>query len=151
MSEQPIFFAGKRQLSINMSTVELLGISPRFDVLSEANLVNEPIAKGPQLDLRSVADMAVARNLGIASETLSVQIGETNVASARAGLLPQLGFSANTLVRDQSPSVQAGGIPERSNDTSLSLSQSLYSDSRVSGLVQEKYIQRGRESSLNWL
>lgn len=148
-ADQPIFFDGKRQLSINMSTVETLGISPRFDVLSEANLVNEPIAEGPRLDLRAVADLVVERNLGIVSETLAVQIGETNVAGARAGLLPQLGFSANSLVRDESPAVQAGGLPERSNDTALSLSQTLYSDSQLSTLVQEKYTQQGRQFTLD--
>ncbi len=146
--ELNIYYDGKRELTINMQTAETLGISPRFDVLSEANLINLPVLDGPELDLLTVANMAVAQNLDLQAAEYDVSIGAQDVVSARANLLPQLSLSANALTRDRSPSVESGGLPERSNDAALTLSQFLYSDQVASGFRQQQLLQEGRHAAL---
>ena len=118
----------------------------RFDVLSEATLLNEQVTEGPLFDLRTVADLALQGNLDLDIQSVDVEIGAQGVREARSPLLPQLSFSGSALVRDQSPNVRAGAIPERSDDLFLSLSQTLYSESQLSGLAQQKHFQAAREA-----
>ncbi len=146
-SAQPIYFDGKRQLTINMATARTLGLALRFDVLSEATLLNEQLQEGPTLNLKRVAQMAIQQNLDLAIQSFEVDIGAQDVRNARAALLPQLSLSASTLTRDQSPNVEAGLLAERSEDLFLSLSQTLYSESQLSGLVQQRHLQQARQAA----
>ncbi|MEM9621458.1 MAG: TolC family protein [Pseudomonadota bacterium] len=149
-AEQKIYYDGKRALTINMQTAQLLDISPRFDVLSEARLINLPPAEGPLLDLITVANLALQQNLDLRVAGFDVDIGAQDVRSSRANLLPQLSVSANALSRDDSTtSVQSGGLPERSDDAALSLSQTLYSDPVASAYRQQRFLQEGREADLH--
>ncbi|MEM7282122.1 MAG: TolC family protein, partial [Pseudomonadota bacterium] len=128
-ARQSIYFAGKQELTINMKTARRLGLSPRFDVLSEATLLNtEPAPSGPSLNLRNVAEMAITANLDLQGESLNIDAADQDVRLADSGLLPQLSLSASQLTRKASQSVSAGLFPERSTDGSLSLSQTIYSD-----------------------
>ncbi|MDM3869870.1 TolC family protein [Porticoccus sp. W117] len=150
--DQPTLFQGKRELTINMATARQIGISPRFDVLSEAVLLNQEQSDGgPLYDLTTVAQLAVARNLQLSAEAYGVAAGERDIASARANLLPQLSLGAANTRRKVSPLVSAGQQAQRSRDGSLTLSQLLYSDDAWSNFQIQGHLQNSREAGFEQL
>lgn len=146
---QPVFFDGKRQLTINMETARRIGLSPRFDVLSEAELVNaEAVLEGPELDLASVARRAVDLNLDLAVSRLDVEIGRQDVLGARSNLLPQLAIGSTSTVRRDKSLTRSAASPERSSAAALTLDQLVYSETATSGYQQQLLLQDGREAAL---
>ena len=151
-AEQPVLFQGKRELTINMATARKVGLSPRFDVMSEAVLLNQQQEiGGPRYDLTAVAQLAVARNLQLSAEAYGVAAGNTDVASARGNLLPQLSLGAAATRRKVSPLVQAGQQAQRSSDGSLSFNQLVYSDDAWSNYHIQVHLQRNREAGFDQL
>lgn len=148
-AEQPVVFEAKRQLTINMDTARKIGISPRFDVLSEAVLLNEePLARGPVYTLKRVAQIALQSNLDLLAGSYDVTVGSQRVGTARAGLLPQLSVQGSQLYRrDDTPNVLAGLLPSESADGTLNLSQVVYSDAAWANLRIQQYLQLGREAA----
>ncbi len=147
-ADQPIFFDGKRQLTINMETARRIGLSPRFDVLSEAVLISaESQADGPELDLETVARLALERNLDLAASEYNVRIGEQEVLGARANLLPQLSLGGAYTTRRDQALTRGAGSPERGSSAALTLNQLIYSESATSGYQQQRVLQRGRRAA----
>ncbi|MEM9533556.1 MAG: TolC family protein [Pseudomonadota bacterium] len=143
--DQPIFMEGKRQLTINMETARAIGLSPRFDVLSEAVLLGaDQELTGPGLDLVGVTRLALERNLNLAASELDVALGETDVRSARANLLPQLDVAVTGALRRDNPAARFANA-ERSTAGSLTLSQLIYSEQAAAGYRQQRWLQRARE------
>ncbi len=148
--DQPTASGTREQLTINMATARLIGVSPSFEVLNNAVLLNQDVvAAGRQYGLVDIARMVVEQNQELQAETFGVQAGLEEIARARATLLPQLGALASHTVRRDSPSVAAGIFAERSTDTAISLDQLLYSDAAMANLTIQKELQRTRLASLD--
>lgn len=148
--DQPIASLQKEQLTINMATARAIGLSPSFDVLADAVLLNRvAAAEGDEYGLVEIARMSIEQNQDLLAETYGVQAGLEEIARARANLLPQVGASAGHTVRKDSPSVSAGIFAERSSDASISVNQLLYSDAAAGNLRIQKAIQESRLASLD--
>ena len=90
--EQPIAALQKEQLTINMATARKIGLSPSFDVLSDAVLLNRVAdATGDEYGLVEIARIAIEQNQDLLAETYGTQAGLEEIARARANLLPQIG------------------------------------------------------------
>ena len=147
--DQQVRFAGKRELTINLETARKIGLSPRFDVLSEAVLLNEELApQGPEYSLVGVAALSIERNLDLSAETIGVAAGEQDIYTARANQLPQLGIASSVTKRKVSPFVELGQFPENSSDVSLSVSQVIYSDDISANLAIQRNLHGAREEAL---
>jgi len=147
--DQPTASLRKEQLTINMATARYISVSPSFDVLTDAVLLNEDAEiTGQQYGLVDIARLALDQNQDLLAESYGVQAGLQEIARARANLLPQLGASAGRTVRKDSPSVSAGLFAERSSDSTISLDQLIYSDSASANLKIQKELQRTRLASL---
>lgn len=139
-ASQPTVMVGKRELVINMQTAHKIGVYPSFDVLGEATLLyDEPVETGPELTLEKVGLLALSSNLDITAAQLDVQIGEQDVSSTRANLLPQVEIIASSAIRDDNELVRGAGSPERSTDGALVLDQLVYSETARSGYVRQRY------------
>lgn len=143
---QPVVYAGKRRLTINMATARALGVYPRFDVLHEAVLLHEePAPQGRTLSLTAVAVEAVAANLDLRAAELGLQAGETVVAEARAALRPQLRADLNyTHLDEDGSAVASGAAAARSTTAALTLSQLLYTDQARANVAIQRYLQDNR-------
>ena len=120
--EQPIASVRKEQLTINMATARLIALSPTFELLNQAVLLNQDVeAAGEQYGLVEIARLAVEQNLDLQAEEFGVQAGLQEIARARANLLPQVGASYGQTIRKESPSVSAGLFAERSRDAVISI------------------------------
>ena len=148
--DQSVFATGRKQYTINMETARRLNISPSFNILSVATLLNEqPDVPGEQLGLADVARRAVAQNQDVVSQTLGTAAGEEDIANARARLLPQLDASASSSQRKVSPFVEAGLAAERTSDAALGLQQVIYADPLAANVTIQRQLQASREASLS--
>ena len=147
--DQPIGYDGKRRLTINMTTARMIGISPTFDVLSEADLIDaQSVTSGPTLTLENVAAMAVASNLDLATSRFDVSIGEQDVLEARSNLLPQVNLGASYVIRRDEALARTPGFAERTSSGVATLTQPLFVEGARSGFRQQELLQVGREAAL---
>ncbi len=139
----------KEQLTINMATARTIGLSPSFDVLGDAVLLNRiEEARGKEFGLVEIARLAIQENQDLLAESYGVQAGLEEIARARANLLPQVSASASQTVRKDTQSVSLGLLSERSTDSALNLDQLIYSDAASSNLAIQRELHKTRLSSL---
>ena len=146
--KQPVAFKSKRRLTINMATARAIGISPRFDILSEAVLLNEePEPQGRILSLAAVAEEAVAVNLDLRAATFGLEADRTEIDKARAQLWPQLGARLGyARLNDDSAAVVSGAAAEHATTASLTLSQLIYSDAVRANVAVQRDLQDNRHA-----
>lgn len=150
--DQPIASAIKEKLTINMATARAIGLSPSFQVLNEAVLLNqEAEVDGEFYSLVDIAQIALQRNQDLQAAQFGVLASENEIGRARSGLFPQVGLSGSYTTRNDSPSVDFGLFPEQSTDAALTLDQLIYSDSVAAGVTIQEKLQRSRESELQEL
>ncbi len=148
--DQPVSPSQDEQLTINMATARQIGLSPSFDVLSDAVLLNRVAeVAGEQFGLVEIARLAIAENQDLLAESYGVRAGLEEIARARANLLPQVGASLGQTTRRVSPSVASGVFAERSNDASISVDQLIYSDAASANLAIQKQLQQARLASFD--
>jgi len=145
---QAVMFKGKRRLTLNMATARAIGLSPRFDILHQAILLNEePKPTGRSFSLSSVAHEAVRANLDLRATALGLEGGQTEVEEARARLRPQLRASiAYTQLNNDSVPVIIGFSAEQSTTAALTMSQLIYSDEVFSNVKIQHYLQNNRQA-----
>ena len=148
--DQPIDSPNKDRLTINMATARQIGLSPSFEIMRDAVLLNQDTQlAGDQVGLVEIARMAIEQNQDLLAESYGVQAGLEEIARARASLLPQLNASVVNTTRKVSPTVSAGLFPERSNDAAISVDQLIYSDAAAANLTIQKALQKTRLASLD--
>ncbi|MDH3351008.1 MAG: TolC family protein, partial [Gammaproteobacteria bacterium] len=147
--DQRITSETRERLTINMATARRIGLSPSFDVLNDAVLLNQDEdALGQQYGIVEIARLALDENQDLQAEGFGVQAGLEEIARARSNLLPQVGASTAYSLRRDSPAVAAGLFAERSTDAAISLDQLIYSDAASANLKIQKELQRSRLASL---
>ncbi len=147
--DQPTGSGSREQLTINMATARRIGLSPSFDVLGDAVLLNQDEdALGQQYGIVEIARLALEENLDLQAEEFGVQAGLEEIARARSNYLPQIGASTGYTQRRDSMLVSSGLSAERSSDAALSLDQLIYSDAASANLKIQKELQRSRLASL---
>lgn len=148
--DQPIAAAIKEKLTINMATARTIGLSPSFQVLNEAVLLNQDVAyTGEHFNLVNIAREALRRNQDLQAAQFGVLASENNIGAARSGLFPQVGLTGSYTERNDSPTVAFGLFPEKSTDTAVRLDQLIYSDSVAAGVTIQRELQRSREFELH--
>ena len=145
----PVLFAPQEKLIINMQTAREIELYPRFDILSQATLINEQaIGEEPALSLQDVAHEAIRANLDLIANQLGVLAGQEDVNISRSALFPQLSVAAVTSTRDDnSLSVTSGNAAQGTTSGQLILSQVIYSESTRSAYDIQKLQQLSLEAA----
>ena len=150
--DQAITFEDKRELTINMATARQIGLSPSFEVIGPATLLNREVAAtGEVFGLEEIAREAIARNQDLVAEQFGVLASAEEIARARSNLLPQLNAGASYTARKESPTVTEGFFAERSADASFNLNQLIYADTATANFTIQKDLQLAREQGLHQL
>ncbi|HSR69048.1 MAG TPA: ABC transporter substrate binding protein [Acidobacteriota bacterium] len=146
-SRLPVTFRRRQRLSINMSTARAIGVSPSFQMLTEAELLQDVRQSAARrLDLPTAVREGIARNLDLASQDRSLSAGLQDVALARSLRLPSLEVSSlSTFIDDDRADASFGASGQANIQNSLSLSQVLYSDSVLARQEIAESLQRSRE------
>ena len=149
----PVAFSVRERLTLNMATARAIDVSPRWEMLLEAELIHpEQIEGVRRVSLDSVVKEAVNANLDLAVQERAVSAGEQEVARARSQFLPQIDFSALGVQIDEDRAANSfGAQSERSLTGSLSLSQLIYSDAARANLEVQQWLQASRSEVLKEL
>lgn len=149
----PVAIATRQRLSINMETARAIGVSPRWEIVNEADLVDltrSDIERRPTL--AEVMLEAVRVNLDLEAQRSALAAGEQNVKDARANLLPQIDASATAALIDEDRArASMGQAAEQTYSGRLGITQVLYSEPAWANLSVQRHLQRRREGELEAL
>ena len=142
------FTPGKR-LTINLSTAYAIGVSPKWNMLLEAELVKiDTVAPGAALiTLPDAIRRFSEQNLDVQAKVQEVNASAKNVAIARSALLPKLdlGVTGYQIDKDRA---QASGQAERSGTIDVSATQVLFAEPVLANVSIQSSLQESREQDL---
>lgn len=148
--EIPVAFPRRDKLVINMRTARRIGLSPRWEVLLEAELLHPLPETAERLDLASAVGEAVEANLDLEARRRGIAAGAYDVELARSVLRPRLEASAlGLLIDDDRAAASLGARSERSVSVGLDATQLVYSDAAWANLEVQRELQRAREAELD--
>jgi outer membrane protein TolC/ABC-type uncharacterized transport system substrate-binding protein len=148
-----VTFARGEHLTINMATVRAIDKWPSFQVLTEADLLNEDEnAAGPRLSIFDAVRHAMQGNLALAAANRKVDAGRGIVGQARSDLLPQVLIGTAGIIAGRgSNSFGTGTDPGQSALVVGGFKQTVYSDDIWSRYRVEQKKQVSREEERNEL
>ncbi len=135
------------KLTVNMATARSLGLSPAWDLRTDAELLNDqPENADRQITLAGTVQEAITANLDLKAADKNVSAGAQNIREAKSKLRPLLEASALALNVDGDRAQASNGLqPEWSFKTSLTLTQVLYAEPAYANIEAQKHLQHGRE------
>ena len=146
----PVMMMRDDRLFLNMRTANLIDVSPSFEVIIEAVMIDE--AEDPDtatIDLYGAMATAQAQNRDIASTESAVAAGHQQVNIARADLRPQIDFGLNGHIVDDDLAAFSPILSERTFKGGASFTQIIYSERTRAGYSIEKHQQEARISELD--
>ena len=151
--ELPVAFPKGEQLVVNMATVRAIDKYPNWEVLTEAEQLNQSRRQTERaVTLRQAIEDAVKVNLDLVADALGVEAGRESVRQAWMALLPQVEASVSGLIIDDDRAEASfGAQPERSLSGSLSATQVIFSEPAWANLSIAKHQQRSREAGFREL
>ncbi len=145
-SDLPVDFSSQSQLVINMETARRINVYPNWEVMTEAELINDRSSEAARhVTLRGAVDAALAANRDLLAGERGVEAGSRGVQIARSNLLPQAKLAATLRWIDEDRAGGITGVPEGELLGSADFSQIIFSDAAWAGLSIEKKLQLQRE------
>ena len=146
----PVMMLRDNRLFINMRTASLIGVSPPFEVIIEAVMIDQVTEPGTEsIDLYAAMAEAQTQNRDIATTENAVAAGHEQVNIAKAELLPQINLGLSGRVIDKDNAAFFPTLTERTFGGRASVTQVLYSDRAWAGYSIEKHLQEARVGELN--
>jgi outer membrane protein TolC len=145
-SQMHIDFQERTALQINLDAARAVGVRPTYEVLLEADTMQEDEAdRENQLDLGIAMLEAADQNLQLLVSEKFVEAGLEGVKRERGPLLPQGQLQVGATYRDPDRVVPGGQIAEWQGSTVARASQSIYSAEAWARFRSRQLRQEGRE------
>jgi outer membrane protein TolC len=144
----PVRLVSAPRLTLNLATARLIGFSPGWSLLTDAELVGADSA-GPAdtLTLAETMRQADKANLDLAAAELDVASGREDVQIARSTLLPQVQSRiTQTFTREGTAAASLGQQPEQLLDGGVMFSMPLYAEDAWAGYSTQRKLQLAREA-----
>lgn len=128
--QQSTILEANRNVSINFNTAEQIGISLKYSLIANTNLVGNSNKRYPDktYSLIEVMKEAIEENLLLESTRQSVELSDQDVRFAKSDYLPNLSVTARGNIVDAELAEAARGRnPQFSTDGTVGLSQLVYS------------------------
>jgi len=143
---EPFLDYGAR-LTVNMATASELNLGVSWEVLSDAQLLNQDVFRRAEaVDFEAVLDRAVEANLDLLVQDRVVAAGEQDIREARSNFRPQVEVSVLGAAIDSDRAFAALGQYERWAAGSVELTQLIYSDRASANVMVQKEIQKARRA-----
>jgi outer membrane protein len=144
-----VAFSPGKKLFINLHTAYAVGVTPNWNTLLEAEMVQVDTTStfAERLSLPYVIQRTLEANLDIQAKLREVAAEAKNVALARSSLLPKMDFSATGLKIDRDRA-QASYQPEQSGTGELSLTQVIFSEPAVANLSIQSSLYKSKKDEL---
>jgi len=135
-----VFTEFEKNLTINMKTAAKIGFSPRFTILSQAELINENYIDAKRtVNLIDVMQEAVEKNLDLEVSKTYVKIAEYNVSRAKTDYYPSLSAGVDGVMIDEKRAEQSGGTQsQRTTTGNITATQLIYSDQVLGNISSQK-------------
>ncbi len=148
--ELPVVFSVGQRLVLNMKTIRQIGISPPWEIMTEAELVKSKREDASRkLTLISVLQEAMSVNLDLISEQGRVTAGTEDVKNAYSVLKPQLNVSSSGVQIDKDRAEWSSGqVAEQTLYGGADLTQVLFSEPALANISIQKHLQSSREHQL---
>lgn len=137
-------------LVLNVATAQLLGVSPRWDLLWEAELLHEHEAlPHEELGLRDAVQQALAANPALAATEIELDADDAGRLRATSRWLPQVRAAAQGEINDR-PQAQAsfGSVPQESIGLGLTAEQLVFADGAVADIGIQRDLVDARAAAL---
>ncbi|MDY7093484.1 MAG: TolC family protein [Acidobacteriota bacterium] len=146
----PVAFSVPHRLALNLATARELGVSPRWEALLEAEILEGGEIPGARREtFAGAVQRAIEQNLDLAAQRRSVAAGEQDVRRARSVFWPSLEVSGTALQIDEDRAAASfGSQPEQSFTAGLTATQLLYSDGARANAEIQRQLQLSREEEL---
>ena len=145
-SQIHIDFEERLELRINLDAARAVGVRPTYEVLLEADTMQEAEAdEENRVDMGIAMLEAVDQNLELLVSEKFVEAGEEGVKRERGPLLPQGQLQVGATYRDPDRIVPGGQIAEWQGSTFARASQSIYSAEAWTRFRSRQLRQEGRE------
>ena len=145
-----VSFEAAQRLFLNLRTLYSVGISPKWNTLLEAELIEIDSAKvkGAQnFNLPSVIRRISTENLDVQAKIQEVAATQKNISIARANLFPRLDFSTTGLLIDKDRA-EAGYQPQRRSSFDLSATQVIFSEPALANVSIQSSLYDSKQSEL---
>ena len=144
----PVEFLMRERLRVNMDTSRLIGVSPSWHMMVEADILNrEPSAGVETRTLRSAVSEAVRLNMDLAVRLRGVESGEQDVRRSRSVFYPQVDIGATGVQIDEDRAAASlGSQAETTWSAGATLTQLLFSDQALANAFVQSRLQEGRVS-----
>ena len=137
-------FEGGTALTINMETARAIGYTPAWDLLDEAEVLNEePAGAGVEYTLVSAVQAALQGNLDLSEKERALRASAQNIPAARANLLPQAEVSTTYAAIDSE--LASAVQPERLWTGSLKVTQLVFNEMALANVEIQKRLQEALE------
>ena len=138
----PVRISYEENLTINMQTAHEIGYSPKFEVLSGADLINEFDTETKRiLSLAEVMNETVGANFDLKIEKGTVRSVEKDVALAKSNYYPSftIGGSAVLIEKEQAER-SMGQQAERTTSGKVSVDQLIFSEESLGNNDIQKHL-----------
>ena len=141
-AELKVFANFEKNLTINMKTAAQIGFSPKFTILSQAQLINEYYYDAKRtVNLVDVMKEAAQKSLDIEVSQTYVENAEYDISKAKTDYYPDLSAGLNSVMIDEKRAeVSNGTQAERTTTGNLMATQLIYSDQVLGNITSHKYL-----------
>lgn len=148
-ADLPVQLLRQEALYVNMGTARALGVSPTFELMSDAQLVGS-LTREPArtLDLRDVLAEAVAKNRDLQAARRQLDASLEDVGVARARLLPQIDALAGYRRIDEDRAALGTLGPESIATVGAELTQILWSEAAWSNVSVREHLADSARAAL---
>ncbi len=149
-SSLPVLLSQQRKLTLNMETARKIGVYPGWEVLTEAELLNEIRAEtGRLVTFKGAIREALNVNLDLAAKKRDLAADRQDVNDAVSNLLPNIELSALGLIIDEDRAAASlGSQAERTVSGSAGVTQVIYSEPAWANVSIQKKLRSISEAEL---
>lgn len=138
LADMSVLINFKETFSINLETARAIDLSPPFEVLFTAELIQENESDRPKYSLEEILQKSIEQNIDIQLVNRDMQLASQDVTLARSSMLPNLSFG---LSARQINSLQANNFnPEQQALAQFSLDQVIFSEQAIASIKIARYL-----------
>lgn len=152
LAEQPIYVDFGESMAVNFNTSERVGVSMKYSQIASIDFVGnvDNIFADETYSIQEAIKVILKENLSLQSSQKDIELAELDVRSARTNYHPNLSVSATSNYVDPDlANISGGQAPEKSTNASLSLSQTLYSQSANANIGIQKSLLDAQQEDFN--
>jgi outer membrane protein len=142
----------KSTLTVNYNTAEKIGLPLKYSLIATTTFIGNPkeIVADKTYTLVSVMQEAIAENLELQTIERDISLSKKDLQLAKSDYLPNLtAAAAGTFIDPELAKVSNGSNPEITTSGTLTLQQTLFSESANANISIKKSLKKAQQENYN--